>query len=521
MRSLLPLAVVFGLALAVQPALAQEADILVRVSATGVQVEDEADLHGVLAGFRFEHDPGTGAAPFAEDGFTALASQAKVVRYADENGVGASIVTLGSVTERSEDDFAAASLTGGAAREGAKVYILPVDERPAPTVTYQGPGGAFSASDRETLVAKIMPPYGGLPGQAPEEDETASVAGTHRWQAKATGGVVTVHGDLLLSLFEVDVVVATDDGEATYTSGETQEPHPSDPSGAVEARTLSQVYLFLTNATLTLPWYSATEADLYVGQPSAHVVGGLILHDVFGEIVDSQTRHVAIADKLLLEGDMLVRLDSPAPSDASYAVFVSGDISKAELDGQPLALTGGGPKVQGTNGGLPWFLWAAAALTLPLAGTGVEAIRRHRLTIRFHELERRLDAGDFEAVADGAAMLVRSRSHRVDASVMKVLALIQLGRYDDALSFLDGAGAWKGPAGATLQYLYGYVYAAKGQAKEAVARLSTCLEISPDFKAEIVANPVFQPMLSDPALAPHFPSKPVRRNPGTNLGGYA
>ena len=75
--------------------------------------------------------------------------------------------------------------------------------------------------------------------------------------------------------------------------------------------------------------------------------------------------------------------------------------------------------------------------------------------------------------------------------------------------FLD---RWRGPVDASLDYLWAYLHALRGEFREARTRIAQCLRKDPGMRPEVDGNPAFAALLRQSSSS-HSP------NP-TNREGY-
>lgn len=333
------------------------------------------------------------------------------------------------------------------------------------------------------------------------------------WTQPGAAGMLTLRGDFTVVLWETDLDVADSEGETTIWTGIRDHPivpGPADvPTAAIADRTKRQAYLEVEGGTLTMPWLAAS-MKLHLLSGDMVVEGEVTFEGPTGTLVSA----VPSEDTLTLQGDLHLTL---ANADSGRIPFeIRGNLREAESGGDAIALViPGSPEILGLR---PWlWLVGAAVVALPAIFIAGVYTRRRQQSARMERMETLMEAGEFEAAARAADRLLRSKDFGKDASVIKVEALVRLGRYDEAGQFLDSLKPWTGAPAAMIDFLNSYVLVLRGFTDKAVTRLAACLEAAPEFVDEVQASAAFAPILDDPRLAQYFSAK---NRDGWSLGAY-
>lgn len=250
----------------------------------------------------------------------------------------------GTPVSSSRTDHGGARLVGQAARPDGRLFVVPHGD----VLTLEAPEascGRAEPAPQERFV--YVPRLAGRTGLS------VPLAGAVAW-APCTDAAVTLHGDLLLVLWDWDARLTSDQGTSALRSGR------GDATGG-DAGAREQ-FLFARNATLALP---AGRQTAYVENLTA-TADSVRLGGAEGRL-DGST----VDGDLRLSGRVEVLVQGRGAGEP-MAVTVDGTLHDALVGGMPLGASAGG---------LSWWPWL-------LAGAGAVGVVRVRPHLHYLHAER-------------------------------------------------------------------------------------------------------------------------------------
>lgn len=177
------------------------------------------------------------------------------------------------------------------------------------------------------------------------------------------GVQVSIQGDFVVSLWEWDATIASDEGSTLLTTG--RENLIQSP---VELPTLASrdryALLYVTNGTLSMPYWEG--ADYWIAGASAATVAGTAEFVGRGQVTVPGNEEPAQGHSIVIRGQL--GLDLRRDELDMMRADVAGELAHIEADGRvvPLAITSAVPVEGGFSGSLIWFAGAALATLLAM-----------------------------------------------------------------------------------------------------------------------------------------------------------
>ncbi|MES2155524.1 MAG: hypothetical protein V4510_10355 [bacterium] len=380
------------------------------------------------------------------------------------------------------------SFSSSAIRPGFDFFLAPSPGRPLPRVSLSADSGVLRAvpapgKESNKIVAG---PHEALPsaGQA-----------TMAWTPVSSWRTLSVEGDFTLVAWEMDFHATSSEAAVDLATGYVFKPAAPVPTGDVNtvgSVEMRQTYLAVHAGTISFTFAAAPTAQLDFSAVHANVGYQVTLPDADGSVQGPAGPEAFSRRDVFVQGILEVSF-----ADAGATVFdarVSGDAAQAVVGGKVYHFS-----PQGSVGArgvavtpTAWLPVAGGAVVV--AGLGAYARRRSQVK-RMNHLELLMEAAMYRDAARSAGRLVRSRRHGQDAQVIQTVSLLRLGRLPEAQACLR---SWRGPQAATVDYLWAFLHALRGESREARIRLDQCLAKDREMHLEIDTNPVFQ-RLSKPA----------------------
>jgi hypothetical protein len=261
---------------------------------------------------------------------------------------------------------------------------------------------------------------------------------------------------------------------------------------AASDRTDRQLYLYVEHGTLDLLALNPAALRLFLSKPTADIQGVATFEGEAAKVADGSQMRDVDGGTLRLEGHIVATMNGP--THGRIPITATGSV-RAAMDGR--ALTWAAP-VAGSSGAFSWWpiLLVGFVATPTLAAGGFYGTR-WRETSRMDRLEDLMVVGDWEAVAARAPRLARSRHFGLDASVMHVDALVRLGRLDEALRVASRLKAPHAGGAPVLDFVLAYLYAARGDKKQALKHAIACVKAGPEFQEHLRTYPEFASIHAD------------------------
>lgn len=274
---------------------------------------------------------------------------------------------------------------------------------------------------------------------------------------------------------------------------------PVDVAGDAEAR---QIYLHVTDGTLEFFFDADPTLTVFLQPHSGGAGRGISLLDAAGVVTLPNGQEDLGGRDISLDGSFDLAFN--AASNGRLPTTATGEATRAIVGGKSYVY----PETATTASTATFAGWGLAAIGVVALGAAV-FLRRRAQVRSLERVERFMDEGAYaRAIAAATPSLVRSRRHGSDVQVMRTVSLLCLGRHDEAKAALE---SWHGLQGATVDYLWAFLHAAKGEVADAKQRVATCLAKEPGMQTEIDSNPV---------LAAVLPSRPAARPSVASREGY-
>jgi hypothetical protein len=334
------------------------------------------------------------------------------------------------------------TMQSSASRPDRWMYVFPLGGPQGATVSL--PCAAAAPSDVAQVVER--PYLNG--GRAAQVARTAD--GLHASPCPE-GGEVVVRGDLVVSLWEWDAELRSDQGASSVETGQLRQNAASDaPDTRPLVGSARQSFLMAQNATLVLREFHGVPTDVYVGAMGFQGVPELRLQDGSGQVgVDGAPLE---GKAVVLKGDLqaiATSVPGPAGQPRVLLLRVHDGLREADADGKVRYVHP--ESASATVVGVPG--WAKPALLALLAGalaalaTGLAVLYlRGRKIVAGGGLRATLAAGhvlsaDFRLESGRprgalwhARMAMAWAPPSPEALEVRLEALKQLGRFDEALA---------------------------------------------------------------------------------------
>jgi hypothetical protein len=316
-----------------------------------------------------------------------------------------------------------------------------------------------------------------------------------------TEATVRVTGDFLVVLWEADVAVRDESQERTWRSGQTiRQPTDKVPLppqverpmayGEYEAR---KTYLRVTNGTLELTVGDADWEALHLHAEGAAASGAIILKEALQQGVTLTGGPVdvrlpgPVACTLAASGERLeawpVPAAGPEPDGGAEAPHAL-DLLPATPQESPARSSTASAAFQG----LPAWL-GTSALALALSAAALAAARGSSQARAMRELRGHMAAGEYESAIEMLERPMRSRRHRREASVIGIVAALQLADVGRARELLRRA-RWSLASDPALEPFLGACIAAASHDEErARALLTDSLRMDGSLAEHAKGNP--------------------------------
>ncbi|MFA5943264.1 MAG: hypothetical protein WC876_02230 [Candidatus Thermoplasmatota archaeon] len=357
------------------------------------------------------------------------------------------------------------NLTDGAGllRFGHQAYVLALPGEVPPRIVSSGPCAAVVPTHRNEVE---IPVY--VETAQSRHRETVPVGHTLAWNsAECSSPAFSVEGGFLLSLWEADLSFRHADGNASYSTGQVSSTGAFDLAGNHTDR---QLFLTVRSGRLDL---MGANPSIYF--PTADLdASHLRINGATGTVPAIPGTGRSEGQNLDLKGKLSARLVREA---SGVGVTVTGDLDSASVDGQSVVVAA--PNRTASTA------WIALLFLAPVAvGGGTVALRRRPATVLAH-LEGLAMAGQHDAVAKQTRRLQRAKGLELEATALRVQALANLGRFDEAL-----AQALLLPPMESAMAV-AFTHAIAGDAPACAAALQSCATLDADWVRVALLNPIF------------------------------
>lgn len=361
----------------------------------------------------------------------------------------------------------------------------------AAQVLLHSDGGSLGAQAPDSVAGQQRVP-------SPQPAPQASTSNSARLPADDGWQTLRITGDLRVMVWDWDSRLVSEGRSHALPSGTKSRDLAPGPAGpAVQERRSTQVYMDLRNATLEATFAPGTTAELMLDPSTLRLDGRLALEQAAGTLqTQGGTQALEDRPRVQVEGRLQGSFGAPVGGRVPIALF--GEADRVQVNDEILSFVA--PRPTG-----PLSSWALALTTGVLAAALAAAVvlrLRHTSSLR-RDCELWMEREEYQRVAEAAPRLLRSRRGRADALVMSMVALLRLGRLDEAQALGARYGGRDAPAGA--EYVAAHIHAVRKDWVAARTALQACLAKEPDMREEVAANPVFFPLLRSLGLVapPH------------------
>lgn len=251
-------------------------------------------------------------------------------------------------------------------------------------------------------------------------------------EARGSGAPVELRGDVVVTLYDVDLHLRDRSGSTTYETGFVPEDGDRGDD-VVEEGEQRRVVATFRDAVVTLEPSGATFL--------AHLAGAAATGD--GRLGLSEARgalrvgsaDLAVADGLHLDGAWSALL---SPDGARLSASLSGTARSLEVDGTPVDLASVAPEPPLARG----WAWATPLLALlVLPPVLVHAVRRRRLDpdVLVAAAGWALDSGRDRGAVAWSRRALRRDAADADAAAIRTVGQYRRGRHAEAVAWLE---AW-------------------------------------------------------------------------------
>lgn len=365
-------------------------------------------------------------------------------------------------------------------------------------ITHEATGVRLQPADRVTFSDEGA---GTVEGMENPRTQPVDVAGTTQARSDLPWGTITVTGDFRIHLWDIDWQVTDAEGSHVYQSGREEEPYasgqPGVPIGHVGTTHDRDVYLYVTNGELTLTGVAAGNLEYFLRDWSAGVPDGLelsgvdgsILHESFSKDVEDGVVYLPGPVSLTngTANETLLRFEARTPSDI---VFVDGTKIEPPVPANPDE-TAPSTSTAVRHGPLAWLAPALALFLLGLALVGV------RVRKPFWYVRWRMRQGHHGLVVEEAPRFFEHASKRKRAVMMHAMALIAVGRFQEATEFWFSVVDEDRPDEPTWDYMAAMALAGLGEFGEAMHHLDRCVRAAPQYLDDIEGNALLTRLLKE------------------------
>lgn len=364
------------------------------------------------------------------------------------------------------------------------------------TVTIMANGGMVAAAQSAVRVGNQM--------VAPTTTRPIEAAPgpLDQWTEPTEWETLRIEGDFAIMIWEMDAEFATAAGTVVIRTGfffENGLPASTGDVALYGSTEQRQAYLYVTDGVLDFFFDAAPDLTLTLQAQSAHAKR-VAFEDAQGTLQTPEGVQPVDHTRVTLEGAIDVQF--AGREGQRLVAQASGSVAEAMAGGRHYVYPAGAATT--AVPGLTLLLGAAGLVLLALAGGVLGAARRKGVAREMHALEFLMDANRYrEAIAAATPRLVASRRHGTDAQVIRTVSLLRLGRTAEAEATLEG---WRGARDATLDYLWAFLHALRGEARQARERVAMCLGKDPSMEDDVASNAVLRAVLAQPG-----PAAPVQR----------
>lgn len=304
-----------------------------------------------------------------------------------------------------------------------------------------GPGGlpsatAHAAADRAVAHERLLfrQPTSATDVLPPSDWEAYREGAWPNVEAQGVAGSVEVRGDVVVTFFDLDLLVRHRDGERTYQAGlSSDDGDPGDD--AVEEGERRRVVATFRDAVLRLS-PSGADVRLHYQQLTLAGQGAATLPGAEGTLLVGD-RALSVSRDLRFSGDWTAAL---RPDGERVAAALEGSAQSLSVDGVGVGLATVAPEPPAARTAWSWLVPVLLALFLVPAAAS-HALRRRRLTpdVLVSAAGWELEAGRPRRAAAWSRRALRRDAADADAAAIRTVSLYRRGRHGEAVAWL---GAW-------------------------------------------------------------------------------
>ena len=375
---------------------------------------------------------------------------------------------------------------------GLSIFSEPGDSQ----IKHKG-GANFQPTDRATYSdAGISTSEEGANPRA----QTVDVSEATKVEFDSNWGTITLQGDFAIHLMESSWIISDLDGDHEYKSGREEEPYvpgqPQPPTGHVGTTHDRDTYFYVTNGTLTLTSVDQGNLEYFLSEWSADIPEGIELTNTKGTVVQDKVTRQLDNSTIYLPGpvsfmdgaanDDVLTFTAKTPSDTVYVDGVKLDkLTPEEPNPDPSTTT------VVRQGPESWLIPSFAAF---LVGALLVGIRFQK---PFWYVRWQMRRGKHGFVTQNAPRFFSKAKQRKRAVMMHALALLGIGRFEEATEFLFTLIGDDCPDQPTWDYMTSMALAGSGEFQEALHHLDRCLKSAPQYIEDVQANPLLMRLLHD------------------------
>jgi hypothetical protein len=476
--------------------------VAAQVWASRADFSDSVTASGRLAGLMHDTNVGPG-----QVGLTLEATRASAKVAASRGTAVGTLVAQRQENWTEDSDLAGSVIHSAGSRDFYFLAVIPMGD--GATMELASSEGTIKPSRQATVEARHFV-------VSDVESPTSSALDAVAWESGAHAVTAIVRGSFVVVAWEYDFTV--DGTGAVLRSGTESEPvadpAPSASSGFAAKETKRQTYIFVEEGTLTVMAADPDALAVFIDDATVDVSGSATFVAAKAEVADGSEFRSTPGELLTIDGSFSVDV-----------LDVETEIIPMKIRGTPNAITIDGKVVPWAASvyteNHPGFNWWPIAIIGFVATPGLIAgsaySRRWLETSRMSRLEDMVEMGQWKQVAAAAPRLQRSTHFGFDASVIRVDALIRLGRLDEALSVASRMRAPNEMSGPVVEFTLAYLHAARGDRKAAIHHALECLKGGPEYREHIRTFPEFASIRNDPRFKGQIPPEPTAASPP----GYA
>jgi hypothetical protein len=358
-------------------------------------------------------------------------------------------------------------------------------------------GSIAYQSDPKAPAAVSVP---SLPGESGlPSGQYSSAQAALQWMPGSASAPLVVKGDFIVSVFQSDFQVTTEDGRADhYSTGDGSPSFDAARPHGVTPYDQARADITVHDGVLTL-MPNGRDVQVDLARLTAPVHGGLDFKDAQGSLAMASGDQPLVGQVHLDATDLQLTLE---PRGSLLAAQFSGTVDSVAVDGQPLALS---PSTAVHSlqapAGLVWALVAVFSLG-SLTFTVLAARKKTDRALLLARAQAFFEVQRYKAALRTSRRLLRLDPGNVDATTVAAMSLVRLGRPAEAKPLLEAGMSSSREHQGLLSVVEALVLFHQGDAQTAAERLQKAFAAYPALNDELAAVDLLDQLLLHVAAAP-------------------